>query len=286
MLLTMPIHAADFKIDHVTVAGERLEVLREAFTAATGIPTEYGGPHANHATEMALASFPDGSYLELMGIQRQADPTAVAAHTWSQALRNNGGPCAFAVRVADVTAEVERLGKAGIHVGTAEKSGRTRPDGVVLKWETADVGPGTRGSFFPFLIRDYTSRDLRVFPGGKPTTTQVRGIAWVVIGVRDLEAASGQYRKAFGLAAPKRQHDEAFGADLAWFEGTPVVLAASRASGSWLDHRITQFGEGPCAFVLAGGEAAAKGRNNWFGIPVDWKDDRKLGWHLGMAAMR
>jgi len=96
--------------------------MREAFTAATGIPTEYGGQHSNHATEMALASFPDGSYLELMGIQPQADPAAVAAHTWSQFLRGNAGPCAFALRVSDVNAEIQQLSKSDIHAGAAEKA--------------------------------------------------------------------------------------------------------------------------------------------------------------------
>src|ERR1700722_12871142 len=116
MITALAVSGADLKIDHVTFAGEHLEAMRKAFTAATGIPTEYGGPHANHVTEMALASFPDGSYLELMGIQQGADPAGVSAHTWSQALSNNGGPCAFALRVADVNVEIERLKKAGIHV--------------------------------------------------------------------------------------------------------------------------------------------------------------------------
>jgi len=61
MIMALPVSAAEMKIDHVTVAGTRIEELRKAFTLATSIPTEYGGPHANHATEMALASFPDGS---------------------------------------------------------------------------------------------------------------------------------------------------------------------------------------------------------------------------------
>ena len=61
MIIATSLCAADLKIDHVTLAGARLESLRAAFTAATGIPTEYGGPHANHVTEMALSSFPDGS---------------------------------------------------------------------------------------------------------------------------------------------------------------------------------------------------------------------------------
>lgn len=80
LLSFLPIGAAELKIDHVTVAGAKLESMRRAFTAATGLPTEYGGQHANHATEMALTSFPDGSYLEFMGIQAQADPAALADH--------------------------------------------------------------------------------------------------------------------------------------------------------------------------------------------------------------
>ena len=111
-LMASSFYAADLRIDHVTLAGQSLDSMREAFTAATGIRTEYGGSHANHVTEMALASFPDGSYIELMGIQGGADPATAAAHTWGRFLRNEGGPCAFALRVSDVTTEVELLKKA------------------------------------------------------------------------------------------------------------------------------------------------------------------------------
>jgi hypothetical protein len=283
MVLALPLCGAELKIDHVTLAGARLEDMRQAFSAATGIATEYGGAHSNHVTEMALASFPDGSYLELMGIQKGANPGAVTAHTWNQFLRDNGGPCAFALRVPDVSAEIQRLSKAGIRVGDAEKSGRTRPDGVALSWETADVGPGPRGSFFPFLIRDFTPRGNRVYPSGKPASTRFRGIGLVVIGVHSLDRSIAQYRKAFPLAPPKRQRDEAFGAELAWFEGTPVALAAGLTPDSWLDQRIAHFGESPCAFVLTttGGMIGQK-PSNWFGRPLFWMDDAKLGWHLGV----
>jgi len=286
MVLALPVCGVELKIDHVTVAGVRLEEIREAFTAATGISTEYGGAHSNHVTEMALASFPDGSYLELMGIQQGADPAAVTAHTWNQFLRDNGGPCAFALRVTDVNAEIQRLSKAGIRVGEAEKSGRTRPDGVALSWETADVGTGPRGSFFPFLIRDFTSRENRVYPSGKPTSTRFRGVGLVVIGVHNLEGSIAQYRKAFQLPEPKRQRDEEFGADLAWFEGTPVALAAALTPDSWLAHRIAHYGDSPCAFVLTTSSGMIGEKpSNWFGRPLFWMTDAKLGWHLGVGIM-
>ncbi len=293
LTLAQTLLAADLRIDHVTLAGANLDSMRAIFTSATGIPTEYGGAHANGATEMALASFPDGSYIELMGIRHGADPTALASHYWSEFLRDNAGPCAFALRATDVNAEVSRLKKVGIRVGAAQKSGRTRPDGTVLSWETAEVGSGPRGSFFPFLIRDFTPREKRVYSSGKPTTTRFRGIGLVVIAVRNLEESIAQYRRAFDLSAPKRQRDEGFGADLAWFEGSPVVLAASRSAlqqpgtQSWLARRVAKFGEAPCAFVFTttsgiGGRKAS----TWFGYPVSWVGDQKLDWRLGVWAVQ
>ena len=141
MALALPAFGADLKIDHVTLAGSHLDEMREAFSKSTGISTEYGGRHSNHATEMALASFPDGSYLELMGIQRDADPAAVASHVWSKFLRENGGPCASALRVTDVNAEIQRLSSAGIRVGATRKE-RTHSPG----WHSAIVGDRRRRS--------------------------------------------------------------------------------------------------------------------------------------------
>jgi hypothetical protein len=283
VVLAVPVFCADLKIDHVTLAGSRLDEMRKAFSAATGIATEYGGPHSNHATEMALASFPDGSYLELMGIQKQADPAAVAAHIWSRSLRENAGPCAFALRVTDVSAEIQRLSNAGVRVGATEKSGRTRPDGVKLSWETANAGPGPRGSFFPFLIRDFTPRENRVYPSGKPTTTHYNGIGLVGIGVHDLEQSIALYRKAFQLPEPRRQRDAAFGADLAWFEGTPVALAAPLASVSWLAHRVARFGDSPCAFVLTpAGGIVGSNPTTWFGRQLFWSNRSGSDWHIGV----
>ena len=273
--------AANLNIDHVTVAAADLEAMRKAFTAATGVPTEYGGPHSNHATEMALVSFPDGSYLELMGVQRAADPAAVSMHVWSQFLEHNGGPCAFALRVSDIGAEIRELRAAGIAAGMPENSGRTRPDGVKLAWETVNVGTGHRGSFFPFLISDRTPREYRTFPSGKPTTDRFQGVAKVVIGVQDIEAAIAQYRRAFHLAAPRREEDRRFGAALAWFEGTPIVLAQGLGRESWLSRRVREFGDAPCAFVLKSNSGGLNGRST-FGTSVVWMDAAALGWRLGI----
>ena len=227
---------------------------------------------------MAVASFPDGSYLELIAIQPKADPAALAAHYWHKFMEADAGPCAWAIRPVDFPAEVERLRKAGVAVTGPNRGGRKRPDGVQLDWENAQVGP-TNGGFFPFMIHDLTPRDNRAFPSGKPTTTDWTGVVKVVIGVRDLDAAVARYRKAYGLAVRrKRQEDADFGAKLALFPGTPVVLAAPLSPESWLSSRLDRFGEAPCAFVL--GAKRPRVERGWFSH-ITWADSEKLGWRLG-----
>lgn len=256
LLAVFPMIAEELHIDHVTVAGPDLRAMQHALEAV-GIPAEYGGTHSNHATEMALTSFPDGSYLELIAIQPHADPAAVRAHVWSKFLEGNAGPCAWATRVASIPAKDQPL-----------KNGRKRPDGVQLEWETAQVGPGN-GTFFPFLIHDFTPRDLRAYPSGKPTSTQFTGIVKVYIAVKNLDTAIAEYRRAYKLAEPERADDATFGANLASFQGTPVVLATPLGE-SWLVKRLERFGEAPCAFVLGRAKPAAK---------ITWLDP---GWHLGV----
>jgi hypothetical protein len=285
LLIPAALAAADsttLKIDHITVAGTHLDQMRKALAEATGIHAEYGGPHSNHATEMALASFPDGSYLELMGIQAKADPVAVSMHVWSKFLKNNGGPCAFAVHVADFGPVTQSLKAAGIQAGRPVPSGRTRPDGVKLSWETLDIGTGPRGSFFPFLIRDITPREERAFPTGKPTTDAFSGVAKVVIAVSDLDHAISQYQRAFHLRAPRWERNSSFNAELAWFEGTPIVLARGLTPDSWVSKRVHDYGEAPCAFVLKAPANVTGVPSKWFGHSVYWADEAKLGWRLGV----
>lgn len=99
----------------------------------------------------------------------------------------------------------------------------------------------------------------------------------IVIGVKDLDAAIAKYRQAYGLPAPVRQDDAEFGAKLASFAGTPVVLAAPLSPRSWLTPRLAQFGEAPCAFVLG-----KVGHPAGFGH-ISWLDSAHLGWRLGIT---
>jgi hypothetical protein len=275
--------AADSHIDHVTVAGRDLGKLRSALKGV-GIVSVYGGAHNNRATEMALVSFPDGAYLELMAIQPKADPEAVARHVWAKFLNSDSGPCAWALREKDLNAEVRRLKAAGIPVSAPQRSGRQRPDGVRLEWETSDVGSLTRGAFFPFLIHDFTPRRDRAFPEGKPVTHDFRGISHVVIAVNNLDDAIKRYHEAYNSPPPIKQADKDWGAYLALLGNVPVILAQPLNADSWLNLRLATFGEGPCAFILDAANPAhykTAAHSRWFGTQISWFDPAQLGWRLG-----
>jgi hypothetical protein len=274
--------AADLKVDHVTAAGSSLKQL-QANLAAIGIETVYGGAHSNGATEMALVSFPDGSYLELMAPQAKAESQTLARQPWAKFMNADGGPCAWAVREKDVAAEIERLRGAGIAVSAPVRNGRQRPDGVRLDWETAQVGTEPNGTFFPFLIHDFTPREQRAFPQGKPLNKDFGGVVKVVIAVHDLDASVKRFSQAYGSPPAIKEVDRSFGAHLALVGGTPVVLAQPLTADSWLAQRLAQFGEGPCAFVLdqRRGRYRAASQTRWFGLKVSWFDSQTLGWRLG-----
>jgi len=223
--------AADLRVDHVTFAGRDLQAMRAQF-AAMGIRTECGGKLTNGLTEMALASFADGSYLELIAA---IDPQAGAPkHYWGKFIDNNAGPCAWAIRADQVD---------------GAESGRKRPDGVELKWRSASIGLEPQGTFFPFKIQDLTDRALRAYPSGKPTMPEWRGIETVYIAVKNLDDAVQRYRDTFQLPKPRKTYNKTVHAETAAFANTPVVLAS--AAKGWLAERVAQFGEAPCAFVIA-----------------------------------
>src|SRR5712692_527815 len=114
-MLPILLAGADLTIDHVTVAGARLKDLQSALSSV-GIRSDYGGPHGNRATEMAIVSFPDGSYLELIAIEADPDPKMVELHPWAKLMRANAGPCAWAVRTGDLASASKRLKEAGVPV--------------------------------------------------------------------------------------------------------------------------------------------------------------------------
>ncbi|OYR57168.1 VOC family protein [Halorubrum halodurans] len=234
----------DLRIDHVTVAGRDLDRLVDAFAAA-GFPVEYGGRHSNGVTHMAIVGFRDGSYLELISTRR---PDADSPW-WDGPIHGNGGPCAWAVDVADVEAASADLRDRGVHVDGPSGYQRTREDGALVEWDLTYLGDGDPGATLPFLISDRTPRERRVRPTGDLDSSPIVGVDTVVLGVADLDAAVGTFETAFDADAPTLGESADLEADVATYPDLPIALAEPRGEG-WLADRLAEFGPRPAAYLL------------------------------------
>ncbi len=265
------------QIDHVTIAGPDLDRLRGAF-AASGLESEYGGPHSNGVTHMALLGFDDGSYVELISTLEPRVPSPL----WDAPIRDGAGPCAWAVSADDVAGEVERLRAQGVPVDGPMRLDRRRPDGRLAEWDMAFPGDHPPGAVLPFFLRDRTPRELRVHPSPAVAGTELRGIGGVVIGVRNLESGVRLFRSAYGWAEPEYGELPAWGARLAEFADTPVILAEPSGDG-WLAQRTARFGELPSALLLASEDLVRSERRfrltrgSMLGRPVRWLEPEALG---------
>jgi hypothetical protein len=271
------------ELDHVSVCGSNLDVLRQAFTDV-GLTPDFGGPHGNGVTQMAFIGFDDQTYLELIA---PVKPGVTEGSEWAKFMAADAGPCAWAVGTNVLLQEVDRLKKAGIAVKTPERGSRKRPDGMSVEWTIVDVGSGTQGSVLPFMIEDETPRPWRVQTSESVKGAPVSGVENVVLGVNNLDAAIALFRKAYGWSQPLVENQKDFG-KLAYFPGEPVILAAP--NGGWLSDRLSKSGEAPVAYLLGTRDFAAATKKYklssgkpWFGQRVGWFDAGKLkGVRLGV----
>ncbi len=275
------------KIDHVTIAGAELAPMERAF-ASLNLAPKYGGPHSNGVTHMALLGFRDGSYIELISAM---EPAPKAAAFWSEHIAGDAGPCAWAVQVEDIEAEAARVAALGIKVEGPSYYYRRRPDEKLVEWDLVILGDQGIGAKLPFIMKDLTPRSRRVTPTASVAEGPLVGVATVILGVHNLEASVELFRQVYNWPAPAIKTDSVFGARLAYFEETPVVLASPLAKEGWLWDRLDRFGEAPAAYLIGADDfEAACGQfelvqtGPWFDRPVAWFDPDKLnGVRLGVV---
>ena len=274
------------KIDHVTIAGSSLAEMDKAF-ATIGLTTDYGGPHSNGITHMSLLGFDDGSYIELIS---SLEPGKKDAAFWGEHIVANGGPCAWAVYADDVSAETTRIAALGETVDGPHTYNRRRPDGKLVEWDLAFLGNKGAGATLPFIIKDTTPRSLRVQPSASVAGTPLTGINTVVLAVGNMQTAINLFQRVYNWPSPIITEDSYFGAKLAWFVDTPVVLASLLHGHTWLPNRLVRFGHSPCAYLLGTSNFEAVCRqlklettHNWFDRQVAWIDPKKInGTKLGI----
>jgi hypothetical protein len=218
-------------IDHITLAGASLTVMREDLLAA-GIPTEYGGIHSNRITHMALAGFADGSYLELVSPLRSGGRVAL----WSDYVLPESGGTAWTSSSNDIEAELRIARDRGIVGSGPVTIRREKPNGEVGVWELGYLGNKQPGGTLPFLIHDRTSRSIRVRPGSD-TARALAGWTAIVLAVHDTAAAADDFMRLYNWNQPELSDG------LIHFPGTPIHLASPK-------EHLQRFGESPCAVVL------------------------------------
>lgn len=146
-------------IDHVILGIGDLERGIRAFTAATGVPPQRGGEHPGRGTANALVSLGAGCYLEILapagsgsGTERgkRQTPVAPGGDTHLGTLQTLT-PIGWAVGTSDLDALLARLARSGFQLSGPVPGSRRRPDGLLLKWRTAQLaGPGI--PLAPFFI--------------------------------------------------------------------------------------------------------------------------------------
>lgn len=262
------------KIDHVSVAGSELERLEGAF-AESEMNAVYGGPHSSGLTKMSLLGFSDGSYIELISA---VDPGAKPS-IWAKQIEFDGGPCAWAIEVDDIAAEVARARARGTTASGPHDYSRKRPDGVSVVWKLGFLGDEEPGAVLPFMIKDTTPREYRVKPSPSVSGpgAVLSGVSRVVIGVNELAWPSSLFRKLYGWETPVESRDIWEGISLASFSGTPVVLAAPTGRG-WLRDRLNTFGPSPCAFLISSKDMPAAAERYPLEEPSPWFGDDELRW--------
>jgi hypothetical protein len=179
-------------LDHVVYVARDLAATVEDYRRR-GFTVTPGGEHAGGVTHNALVCFADGSYLELVAFRRP-DPT----HRWWRHA-STGGFADFAVLSDDLAEDLSAL--KDLVVREAAEGGRTRPDGVSLRWRAAFLRAP-----LPFIIEDLTPRDLRV-PGGDAArhANGITGVATLNVAARDQRSVHESYERLRARGAPEIQ---------------------------------------------------------------------------------
>ena len=165
------------RIDHAVLAVADLDAAAERLLDATGLDSVPGGTHAAWGTANRIVPLGE-DYVELMAV---VDPGVAAGTVLGRAVlaivnERSEGWFTICVRDPGIEATAARLGLAVVD------GGRTRPDGVQVRWRHAGVEDVRRAAWLPFFIDWLVPDDL--LPGRAAAAHRVRptGIEEVTVG--------------------------------------------------------------------------------------------------------
>jgi hypothetical protein len=120
------------QIDHIMLGIDDLDRGMQQFEESTGVKPVYGGKHPG-GTHNALVSLGDGTYLEIIAVQKGKTPPDDYA---GLAQLHTLTPIGWAVSSKDSAQLRSRLEAAGMPVTEAAPGSRITPAGKTLSWQT------------------------------------------------------------------------------------------------------------------------------------------------------
>lgn len=180
-----------------------------------------GGTHAGGLTANSLIVLPDGTYLELISFTHpeshypHSSPSHDARHHHQWANKENGWVAYAFLGALDAAPPISAILNGRLKAVSSEtryspevSGGRTRPDGVDLKWELTTPARWAEkegGSRLPFFCGDVTPRELRVPTRPESNTVHpndAQGVAHlrVLAPPRTFAAVSAEFTAILGEA--------------------------------------------------------------------------------------
>lgn len=150
------------QIDHILLAIDDLDRGVKAFEESTGVKPVYGGKHPG-GTHNALVSLGDGTYVEIIAVQKGVAPPADFAgieqlHTLT--------PIGWAVSSKDSAELRKRLDAGGLAVTDSSAGSRITPAGKTLSWQTFGLKDNFAEAPFFIVWSAQTAHPSTTSPGG------------------------------------------------------------------------------------------------------------------------
>ena len=138
-------------LDHILLGVRDLDEGISFMEKKSGVHAIVGGSHPGAGTRNALLSLGTERYLEIIAPDPQQNSSPSALH---KGLSELASPAliSWAVHTRDITADANRLRKAGIAFDGPLDGSRKRPDGLLLQWKTLRLKDDRDGTL-PFFIQ-------------------------------------------------------------------------------------------------------------------------------------
>jgi catechol 2,3-dioxygenase-like lactoylglutathione lyase family enzyme len=139
------------QLDHLVYATPDVATTTDSIELKLGVRPVAGGRHAAWGTHNTLVALGEGSYLEIIGPDPEAEPPAGPRPFGLDRLE---APrlATWVARTSSLEAIVRRARAAGIELGGPLPRSRQRPDGTMLRWTMTDSLAPREGGVIPFFI--------------------------------------------------------------------------------------------------------------------------------------